>query len=288
MSLTRAIGKWFGRAGLLAMMVLALLLTPPPSSAASMSPADMQQTFQEANNLFRKGNELSRTDPVGAKDAYRAAVIRFERIVEEGGIQNGKLFYNIGNAYFRLDDLGRAILNYRRAGLFLAGDANLTQNLRYARSRRIDQIQEKQETQVLKTLLFWHYDLSQRTRSVLFAVLFAAFWALAALRLFFADRVPLALLAACGGFALLFLGSLAMDSVLGGHNGGVILAEQVVARKGDGDTYEASFKEPLHAGTEFALLENRGEWYQVELADGQRCWIPAAAVGLIRTTEPQA
>ena len=49
----------------------------------------------------------------------------------------------------------------------------------------------------------------------------------------------------------------------------------MIARKGDGDTYEPSFKEPLHAGAEFKLMENRGEWYQVELADGQRCWIPS-------------
>jgi tetratricopeptide (TPR) repeat protein len=265
-----------------------LLLLAGPSSGASLSAADIQQLFQEANHLFRRGNELSRTDPAGAKDSYRAAVIRFERIVDEGGIENGKLFYNIGNAYFRLDDLGRAILNYRRAGQFLSGDANLTQNLRYARSRRIDQIEEKQETQVLKTLLFWHYDLSQQTRSALFAGFFAAFWLLAALRLFFSDRVPAALLAVCGGVALLFLGSLGVESFSGSHDGGVILAEQVVGRKGDGDTYEPSFKEPLHAGTEFALVENRGEWYQVELADGQRCWIPATAAGLIRKTEPQA
>jgi hypothetical protein len=253
-----------------------------PLRAAELNEAAVQQLFQEANSAFRRGNELSRTDPAGARDAYRAAVIRFERIVEEGGVENGRLFYNIGNAYFRLNDLGRAILNYRRAEQYLSSDVNLWQNLRYARSRRIDQIEEKQETQVLKTLLFWHYDLSPRTRSVLFAGFFAVFWLLASLRLFFADRVPRALLAACGGVALLFLGSLAFENASGGHGGGVVVAEQVIARKGDGDTYEPSFNEPLHAGTEFTLLEDRGEWRQVELADGQRCWIPATAVGLIR------
>jgi tetratricopeptide (TPR) repeat protein len=266
---------------LFAAAAMLFLLAPLP--AASLNEAGVQQLFQEANTQFRRGNELSRTDPAGAKDSYRAAVIRFERIVEEADIQNGKLFYNIGNAHFRLNDLGRAILNYRRAQQFLAGDANLTQNLRYARSRRLDQIEEKQETQVLKTLLFWHYDLSPRTRSALFAAFFAAFWVLASLRLFFADRVPKAILAACGVIALLLLGSLVQEAASGGHDGGVILAEQVIARKGDGDTYEPSFKEPLHAGTEFSLLENRGEWYQVELADGQRCWIPATTAGLIRS-----
>jgi tetratricopeptide (TPR) repeat protein len=251
-------------------------------SAASLGELDVQKLFSEANDSFRRGNELSRTDPVAARNSYRAAVIRFESIVEDGGVQNGKLYYNIGNAYFRLNDLGRAILNYRRAEQFLSGDVNLAENLRYARSRRVDQIEQNQEAQVLETLLFWHYDLSPGTRTWIFAVFFIAFWALAALRLFFAERVPRVALAVCGGVALAFLGSLVSEMASNKGGGGVILAEQVIARKGDGDTYEPSFNEPLHAGTEFELLDDRGDWYQVELADGQRCWIPAAAAGLVR------
>jgi hypothetical protein len=266
---------------LIAVSMLGAQPSLPPS--ASLEAEEAQTLFDEANRLFRRGNELSRTDPVAAKNAYRGAVIRFERIVADGNIHNGKLYYNIGNAYFRLDDLGRTILNYRRAGQFLAGDENLAQNLRYARSRRADQIEQKQETQVLQTLLFWHYDLSAGTRSTIFAVFFLAFWVLASLRLYFADRIPRALLAACGALALLFFGSLAWEMTAGDRGEGVVLAEQVIARKGDGDTYEPSFNEPLHAGTEFELIEDRGDWYQVELADGPRCWIPAASAGLVRT-----
>lgn len=262
-------------------VALAFGLASPLLSGQSLSEQEAQELFAEANNLFRQGNELSRTDPVAARSAYRGAVIRFERIVNEGGVHNGKLYYNIGNTYFRLDDLGRAILNYRRAERFLSGDMNLTQNLRFARSRRVDQIEPNQEAQVLETLLFWHYDLSAGTRSTIFGVFFLAFWVLASLRLFFSDRVPRALLAGCGAVALLFLGSLVWEMTSSGGDG-VIVAEQVVARKGDGDTYEPSFNEPLHAGTEFALLEDRGAWYQVELADGQRCWIPATSAGLVR------
>lgn len=266
----------------LAAAALVLCTLAPPLPAQLLNEQEAQQLFTEANDLFRQGNELSRTDPVAARSAYRGAVIRFERIVNEGGLHNGKLYYNIANTYFRLDDLGRAILNYRRAEQFLSRDANLAQNLRYARSRRVDQIEQNQEAQVLETLLFWHYDLSQGTRSWIFGVFFVAFWLLASLRLFFPERVPRALLAACGAVALLFLGSLVWEMMAPGGGDGVIVAEQVVARKGDGDTYEPSFNEPLHAGTEFALLEDRGEWYQVELADGQRCWIPATAAGLVR------
>ena len=63
---------------------------------------------------------------------------------------------------------------------------------------------------------------------------------------------------------------------------GVVLSDEVPARKGDSETYEPSFKEPLHAGTEFQLVEDRGNWYHIELADGRRCWLPASDVGLVK------
>ena len=61
---------------------------------------------------------------------------------------------------------------------------------------------------------------------------------------------------------------------------GVILAEEMIARKGDSATYQPSFKDPLHAGTEFTLVEERKGWYHIELADGRRCWIPDSAAEL--------
>jgi len=62
---------------------------------------------------------------------------------------------------------------------------------------------------------------------------------------------------------------------------GVIITDQVVARQGDGPNYPESFKEPLHAGTEFDLLEQRPGWFQIRLSDGSSSWIPANSAGII-------
>ena len=63
---------------------------------------------------------------------------------------------------------------------------------------------------------------------------------------------------------------------------GVIVAESSVARKGDSTSYEQSFQDPLHAGTEFQLLEDRGNWLNIALADGRECWLPSADVEMVR------
>ena len=263
-------------------ILLLSLLTAAGAAAASLSRAELSNLLGEANTLFRQANDASLRDPAAARDLYRRAALRYERIVQEGGIHNGKLFYNIGNAYFRAGDIGRAILNYRRAQLYIPDDANVAQNLSYARSSRADAFQEKQETQVLKTLLFWHYDLSPRLRSLILVIAWGLFWVAAAIRLLRRSWAPRPLLAATGVVALLFLGSLvAAATGTARRQPGVILAEQVIARKGDGISYEPSFKEPLHAGTEFVLAEARGDWCHIELPDGRRCWIPADSAGLV-------
>jgi hypothetical protein len=55
---------------------------------------------------------------------------------------------------------------------------------------------------------------------------------------------------------------------------GVITAAEIVARQGDGPNYPPSFKDPLHAGTEFKLLEQRPGWFHIQLSDGAEAWVP--------------
>jgi len=54
-----------------------------------------------------------------------------------------------------------------------------------------------------------------------------------------------------------------------------------VAYQGDGQNYPPSFKAPLHAGTEFELVEHRPGWFHIKLADGSDGWIPQSAAEII-------
>ena len=258
---------------------LSVLLAAAPALALSQQEA--KRLFQEANELFREANELSLRDPNAAVELYQRAALRYERLVRDGGIRNGKLFYNLGNAYFKAQDIGRAILNYRRAERYIPGDPNLEQNLAYVRSRLQDRFEAEQRTQVLRTLLFFHYDFPPGLRLALLAVFSGLFWGLAAVRLFRREWAPGWALAALAAAGLLMLGSLAAEATAAEPVEGVILSPQVVARKGDGESYEPSFTEPLHAGTEFRLIEERNGWYRIELPDGRTCWIPTDAAGLV-------
>ena len=261
----------------LLLVAIALILGwPAPRLQAQLTEQQTRELFTEANQLFRQANEAANVSPAESHDLYRSAVLRFERVASEGGVRNGMLFYNIGNAYFRMNDIGRAILNYRRAEKYIPGDRNLTLNLGTARETRQDSFEEGQSAQVMRTLLFWHYDIQPGTRSMLFGVFSLLFWGLAALRLFRRVWSPGWALGLLGGVAVLFLGSLVFEStVQASQQVGVVVASQVIARTGDGQSYEPAFSDPLHAGAEFVLLDARNDWNHVELPDGRQCWLPA-------------
>jgi len=252
------------------------------SASAEIPHDEAVLIFQEANQLFRQANEASVNNPGEAYELYRSAALRYERLTDEGGIENGRLYYNLGNAYYRMDDLGRAILNYRRAERFLPGDADLMENLASARSRRLDRFELETGAKAMRTLLFWHYDLSFRLRRLLLALFSAAFWALAAWGVWRGRQAPRGALLATGLLAAAMAVSLGAEAFSAASSeGGVVTAPETVARKGDGETYEPAFTEPLHAGAEFRLLERRPDWYRGKLPDGRAFWVPARDVELV-------
>ena len=276
---TSAMGRF-----LLRMACGALIAIVSISAAhAELTETEISDLFSQGKELFREANEASATDPQAARENYQKAALRFERIVRDGGVRNGKLFYNIGNAYFRMNDFGRAILNYRKAEALIPNDPNLKQNLDYARKRRIDRVEQTQKTRAMRAVFFWHYDFSARSRSAIFLISFLLVWGAATARLFFPRPFLRWVIGVSAVLSLLFLASLIAElAQLNSQRPGVVVAREAVARKGDSETYEQSFKEPLHAGAEFILIEDRGDWKHVELADSRRCWLPSKAVGMVR------
>jgi tetratricopeptide (TPR) repeat protein len=262
------------------LMILAAVSSPMELKA--LDKAEVWNLYREGESSFRQANELLATDPAKARELFEKAAMYFEAIHRDGGIENGRLFYNIGNIYFRLGNTGKAILNYRRAERFIPNDINLQQNLNYARSRCVDKIEPRPQTQVFHTVFFWHYDLSGPTRAWILAAFSGSLWLLGGIYLLKQKTWLRNAIVGCAVFSLLLAGSLAVEAYEESYiRSGVVLEKEVVGRKGDSTTFEPTFKEPLHMGLEFKLVEERKGWLHIELADGRRCWIPESAAGII-------
>lgn len=248
------------------------------AAVEEMSDHDIRSTFIQANEAFRKANALT-DDAAAAGKLYSQAILSYEKIITEGGVLNSKLFYNLANACLLKGDTGSAILNYRNAQVLDESDADIRKNLAFARSRRLDDIEVTTEKKVFERLFFWHYNFSMKSRFVAACIGFAVVCLAMTIRLWRPAAPGTAAVCIVAAIATVCLVvSVGVDRhVRINERCGVILADSVEARQGDGPGYPLSFKGPLHAGTEFDLLEQRPGWWHVRLANGTDAWIPDTA-----------
>ena len=266
----------------LVVLIGSLLFESMAGATDRLSPEQIHSLFNQANEAFRSANSITK-DPDQAERLYETAVLCYEKIINDSEIKNAKLYYNLGNAYLLKGELGKAILNYRRAERLDGADANIQKNLSFARSRRIDKVKLETEKRVLQTLFFWHYDFSIKTKFVVTCVFFAIVCIIFTVMVWFGRTATGTTAAAiCGILLVCFIVSVVLDARSQTRMVcGVITAEEVVARQGDGQNCPASFKAPLHSGTEFDLLERRPGWFHIMLFDGSEGWIPETGAELI-------
>jgi hypothetical protein len=252
------------------------------AAVAQLPREQLYSLLNEANTTFQQANAAA-DRPETARQLYEKTVLLYERIIDQGKVQNAGLYYNLANAYLLKEDIGRAILNYRRAARLDGADVNIRKNLAFARSRRVDTVEVGAEKRALETLFFWHYDIALRTKLFL-ACLFFATLCVSLTAVVWLGRRPVAVTVSMlsGVLLLCFLASILVET---NHQAstryGVITAAQVVARQGDGPNYPPSFKDPLHAGTEFKLVEQRPGWLHIVLTNGSEAWIPDDTAGLV-------
>jgi tetratricopeptide (TPR) repeat protein len=256
----------------------AVLLTRP--AAAALSETQRLQILEEANDAYTRALAVLRSSPGDAVALFSTAARRFQQLADDG-VVNAKLEYNLGNSYLQGGDLGRAILHYRKAQQLSPGDPRLRHNLEYARTLVRSQIAPSAPRALTDALLSWHRRLPLRVRYWAFLAAWIVVWAALGLNMF-APRPRWRWAAAVASALCLPAGaSVAADVFRGAPREGVVLADDVVVRKGNSVGFEPQFQEALHPGVEFRLLEERSDWLLIELPDGKTGWIPAAAAGLI-------
>jgi hypothetical protein len=237
-------------------------------AAAEPAARSNYELFTEANQLFKSAREEA--DLRRAVEDYRALLSR--------GIWNGGLLYNLGCAHLRLGEVGPAIVNLRRALIYMPENARAAEALEFARSQVTDEFPRDEEGPLLKAIFFWHYRTSFEARLWVAILAHFLFWTLlassSAARFPFRRTTLIALLL----LTLSAGGSAAAEGFLRPGREGVIVAPQTEVRAvaaGDGPSI---FKKPVHSGVEVRILESSGSFRRVEFPGGIRGFVIASAV----------
>jgi tetratricopeptide (TPR) repeat protein len=226
--------------------------------------ADSAVLFMEANKYHKE-------------EKYEKAAMLYENLIRSG-MTNGEIYYNLGNSYFKMGMLGKAILNYRQAELYLPRDEDLKTNIGYARQLTKDRIEEKQFLPFLKEFCFWYSKLNIKELLIVFLLFNGIFWALATIRIFWKREYQNLILLINLALVLVLGCSLALKLYNCTHKiGGVVLAREITVRAGNGINNTALFQ--LHDGAEFKIIEQDGDWFKVELGDSKRGWVQSKYVG---------
>ena len=260
-------------------LLLALVASVAPVTRAdTLSPARQREIMRDALTAFDQAVAIARENPGQAAQFYRQAASGFLAL-RQAGLRNASLEYNLGNVYFRLGELGRAILHYRRAAALAPGDERLVANLRYAREHVEPRIAPSGERRLARQLLFWHYDTSSMQRFWALALLSIIGWPLLLAWLRWRHRSLL-----IAGLVAVFLALAAGASLHwqmfdeARQPPAVIVAGETPLRLGRGEGTDLALKQPLGQGIELRILRQVGDWVEVRLANDQTGWLPASAV----------
>ena len=179
-----------------------------------------------------------------------------------------------GNAALGARDAGRAALAYRRALLVDPGNERASANLSWLRARQPVWLPRPVSAGALDSLLFWRDRLTAQQLHIIGAGAFAG--AALLLAVWFRWRRG-GLRAGASALAAVWLASTVSALAANAETGAVVLEDGAVLRSADSVGAAPAFANPLPAGTEVQVLEDRPGWMRVALADATRGWLPASA-----------
>ena len=242
-------------------VLLLLLLLPLAANA---------YTKQQADSLY-------------AAEHYQEAAKQYEALLKQG--VSSDLYYNLGNCYYRMDDMTRAVLNYERAQLLSPGDRDVRINLQMARSKTIDKIVPESEM----FFVTWYHSLVNLmsvdgwARMSLVSLIVAIILALAYL---FGDRIWLRKVGFFTGllflvvFVLSNLFAYQQKQALVFRSGAIIIRSAVNVKSTPAHNGTDLFI--LHEGTKVTITDNTmKEWREIRVADGKEGWLPTKDLEVI-------
>jgi tetratricopeptide (TPR) repeat protein len=200
------------------------------------------------------------------------------------GFRSANLDYNIGNAYFKLNNIPSAILYYERAYLLKPGDENINYNLQVARTLNVDRFQEIPELFFIKWYNFVSLSLSTNTWAKISLFTFILFLLLLSLYIYSSRHRSkvigfwFALL--CLFLSLSTLAFTIRNKSLVYNSNKAIITSPIISGKSSPDK-SGNDLFVLHEGTKVTIEDEVGEWLEIRLSDGNKGWVPGNSIIII-------
>ncbi|MEO2030509.1 MAG: hypothetical protein ABGZ35_00340 [Planctomycetaceae bacterium] len=249
--------------------LLFLLVTLSAIGCGSHIDLETAQKFQDAETAFSKAQ---------SEVEFARVAGQYQQLLADDFV-SGVVLYNQGNAWMRAGETGRAIAAWRQSQRYRPRDPYLQANLQSALTACRSQASVSPEVGVAGYVFFWQNWLSYPEKFVLTTVLLIAVCAAGVLGPLVVERRSARTLTLLIGAMFVVAAVSAVwdwqryDQTLRG----VVVEDQIEARKGNSESYAAAFTEPLREGSEFVVLEDRANWLNIRISGLGTAWIPSRA-----------
>lgn len=246
--------------------VLLVILLMVPMSAAG----EVEDLFQEGNGAYQAGD-------------YDAALQSYQQILDSG-YESGPLYFNLGNCYYKQQQIGKSILFYERTRRLMPGDEDLQANLALANLAVVDRIEPQEDFLLIRIvrgaihllplsglvgllggaylflagfMILWIVSRkgSARLMGVRFSVFFGVLFLI---------------------FALCLVGRLRDDART---VEGVIMEDKVDVMSAPGGDGVEVFS--LHEGTKVRIDQETNDWVEIVLPDRKVGWVQRQVLEII-------
>ena len=241
--------------------------------------------FFVASGIYSQNEVLfsKATEAYNSAD-YEKAISLYEKIVANDK-HSAELYFNLGNAYYKKDEVGPSIYYYEKALLLKPNDSEILNNLGYAQKARLDAI----DTLPISTMQsLYNTTVSKLTHDqwayvsigmiILFVLAYIAYYILSIAiqkRISFLVSIT-ALLFCILSITFAYLQYNSFKS----NNPAIIFVREVAITSEPNKNSEHIFT--LHEGTKVNVLEELNDWMKISIADGQTGWIASENLKLLK------
>jgi tetratricopeptide (TPR) repeat protein len=220
-----------------------------------------EQLFQAANQSYKQAN-------------YPKAIEQYQAIIKQN-INNSELYYNLGNAYYKTDQIGFAILNYEKALKLSPEDEDILTNLKIANLKTVDRLNAVPQLAIIS---WWSTFVSSKSSNLWSVISLVFLWlalVLFALYLFVPSVKKIsflsgALLLLCAFFFFFIASSKKSLEQNNGH--GILLTNNSHVKSAPDAQSTDLFL--IHEGVKFEVLDQVEDWSKIRLVDGKVGWLP--------------
>lgn len=239
--------------------------------ACTLGFSQNQELFNKATSYYNEGE-------------YTKAADSYLQILENGE-HSAALYFNLGNTYYKLNDIAPSIYYYEKALLLKPNDQDIKNNLAYAQNMTLDAIEPLPQTSLSKFynqlthyLSFDQWAYVAIVLMMLFVGCYIAFYYFK-----FATQKRIAFISSIifllGSLMAVFLAYFQFQK-FNSDQPAIVFAEEVSIKSEPNNRSQTVFN--LHAGTKVNILEHLNDWTRIGISDGSSGWIPSEEIKILK------